>query len=142
MGKGGVTFRDGSLLVPLALALAFAGCSPDRGEVHEWSPADHKQAEGQPDQVGAPTGSSDPTAMLVETTWLRTCATCHGRGGRGDGPQGAMMNASDLTKTQLSDADLAQVIRQGRNRMPGNPDLPQAVVAGLVAHIRELGQGQ
>jgi len=120
------------------LVVSLSACGPDRGEVRDWAPGDHRQAEGDQGQVAATSGSRDPTAMLVETTWGRTCAACHGAGGKGDGPQGAMVQASDLTKTQLSDADLTSVIKQGRNRMPANPDLPDAVVAGLVAKIRGL----
>jgi cytochrome c oxidase cbb3-type subunit 3 len=120
-----------------------AACAPDRGEVREWKASDHEQAEGRPaqqaPQQGAPRpGGQDTTSMLVDTTWTRTCAACHGRGGKGDGPQGSMVNAPDLTASKLSDAEMASIIKNGKNRMAPNPDLPDAVITGLVAKIRAL----
>ncbi len=120
-----------------------AACSPDRGEVREWRATDHEQADGRPaqqqPQQGAPKpGGQDTTSMLVDTTWVRTCAACHGRGGKGDGPQGPMLNAPDLTRSTMTDEEMASIIRNGKNRMAGNPDLPDNVIAGLVAKIRTL----
>jgi hypothetical protein len=51
-----------------------------------------------------------------------------------------MVGAKDLTRKELlssvTDAQLEEVIRNGRNRMPAFPDLPQNVVDGLVQRIR------
>ncbi len=71
--------------------------------------------------------------------WGRSCVTCHGESGRGDGPQGPMVRAPDLTRAdwqgRVTDAEILQIIRTGRNKMP-KFDLPPAVLDGLVKRIR------
>lgn len=130
-------------LLPLAL-LFVAACGRSSGEVREWQASDHEQPAGQPGQVAARPGSSSqggPDKSLVELAWARNCATCHGPIGRGDGPQGPMVRAQDLTRaewqSQVTDEQIAEVIRKGRNRMPAFESLPPQVIAGLVARIRE-----
>jgi mono/diheme cytochrome c family protein len=82
-------------------------------------------------------------AELAAVAWKERCANCHGRAGRGDGPQGPMLGAKDLTSDEwlgkTSDADIAAVIRDGKNRMPAFPNLPKRVVDGLVKRIRAKG---
>jgi cytochrome c oxidase cbb3-type subunit 3 len=62
--------------------------------------------------------------------------------GKGDGPQGPLLHASDLTaaefQSKTSDDQMAQSITQGKNRMP-KFDLPPEVVRGLIKRIRTLG---
>jgi len=64
---------------------------------------------------------------------------CHGERGRGDGPQGPMLRAPDLTRadwqSRVTDEDIVQTIRNGRNNMP-KFDLPPAALDGLVKRIR------
>jgi hypothetical protein len=78
-------------------------------------------------------------ATLVEVTWETACAPCHGAVGHGDGPNGPMVNAPDITRPELlsamTDEDIAAQIRNGKNRMP-KFDLPDQVVQGLVARVR------
>ena len=54
---------------------------------------------------------------------------------------GPMVQAPDLTladwQTKTSDAEMAAIIKAGRNRMPAF-NLPDSVLAGLVARIRGL----
>jgi mono/diheme cytochrome c family protein len=38
------------------------------------------------------------------------------------------------------DEEIAATIRQGKNRMPAFPDLPDAVLQGLVKRIRAKGR--
>ena len=77
--------------------------------------------------------------MLLDMAWRKNCATCHGSAGRGDGPQGAMVRAPDLSRPdwqeKVSDDEIATTIRNGKNKMP-KFDLPDQVVAGLVQRIR------
>jgi mono/diheme cytochrome c family protein len=76
---------------------------------------------------------------LVEVTWRNQCAQCHGPVGRGDGPQGQLVHAPDLTKAdwqeKTTDVQIARTITTGKNRMP-RFELPADVVGGLVARIR------
>jgi cytochrome c oxidase cbb3-type subunit 3 len=119
-------------------------------DTREWSPSDHDQPAGQP---GQPVPPSQPTPVrakpppqpqqeaseLAEMAWGRSCVTCHGESGRGDGPQGMMVRAPDLTRAdwqgRVTDDEILQTIRSGRNNMP-KFDLPPAVLDGLVKRIR------
>ena len=134
--------RDVRALFLVAL-FALPGCSPDPGEVREWLPADHDQAGAQanPNQVRQKAESKeDDTRELAELAWRKNCVNCHGAEGHGDGPQGRMVQAPDLTQTELlqklSDDDIASTIKHGKNRMPPFANLPDRVVAALVLRIR------
>jgi cytochrome c oxidase cbb3-type subunit 3 len=136
--------------VLLAVAATVAACS-EGGEIREWQPGDHDQANNQAPQVsaraappGAPgaTGGVDPG--LIDLAWRRNCEKCHGARGRGDGPEGPMVRAPDLTRPEwlekTSDAQMLEVIRNGKNKMPGfGAALPANVLEGLVTRIRSGG---
>jgi mono/diheme cytochrome c family protein len=139
-----------------------AGCDrpPSADSVPVWTKDDHhsndddKAGQGgpagmanmaNPAQVpqshGAGQGGGGDVAQLVEITWRQQCTSCHGAMGRGDGQMGPMVQAPDLSRadwqSKVSDAQIATVIKTGRNRMPSFP-LPDPVVAGLVARIRAI----
>lgn len=132
----------------VALAALASACS-DGGEVREWQPGDHDHASNQAPQVSAraappeaPQGGVDPS--LIDLAWRRNCEKCHGPRGRGDGPEGAMVRAPDLTRPewlgQTSDAQMLEVIKNGKNKMPGfGAALPANVLEGLVKRIRSGG---
>jgi mono/diheme cytochrome c family protein len=140
----------GLLLVSLPLA---CDRPPPPESLQEWSPADHhsvddgRKGAAQPAAGRAPAdkGESpdDNVAELVDLTWRQQCTTCHGASGKGDGQMGPMVKAPDLTngdwQASVSDADVAALIKNGRNRMP-KFDLPGPVIAGLVARVRALRQ--
>lgn len=111
------------------------------GDLREWTPADHDQPAGAPAAPNRPKGAQPKTqdGNLVEMAWARSCATCHGPSGRGDGPTGPMVKAPDLTRPawqeKVTDEEIAQTIRKGRNQMPAF-DLPPNVIQGLVQRIR------
>ena len=75
---------------------------------------------------------------------MGTCAACHGREGRGDGPRGAEVKAPDLTRKEwleaTSDEQIAETIRKGKGQMPANPNLQDDVVGLLIARIRAQGR--
>jgi mono/diheme cytochrome c family protein len=120
----------------------FLGCDRAPEPQREWSPQDHDQ-EPQMGQQAPPTGSQKPDirVQLVETAWAQTCALCHGPMGKGDGPQGALVKAPDLTRmdwqAKVTDEEIAARIRSGKGLMPPN-DLPDSTIKGLVARIRVL----
>jgi cytochrome c oxidase cbb3-type subunit 3 len=112
----------------------------------EWTPADHHskdddQAQANQAAKGAPQPKGGDTAQLVDIAWRQQCTSCHGASGHGDGPMGPMVRAPDLTRedwqAKIQDAEIATVIRTGRNKMP-KFDLPEPVVQGLVARIRAV----
>jgi mono/diheme cytochrome c family protein len=126
--------------------------APSPSSLQEWSPADHHSVDdgrktgAQPAAGRAPADKGNPddnVASLVDLAWRQQCATCHGQSGKGDGQMGPMVRAPDLTNGEwqgsVSDANVAAIIQNGRNRMP-KFDLPAPVVAGLVARIRSLRQ--
>jgi cytochrome c oxidase cbb3-type subunit 3 len=129
----------------LAVAsLAMVACDPAPNDVREWSPGDHDQAVSTPGTANPRAGTSArPGAEidLVQLAWEKSCATCHGARGRGDGPQGPMLRAADLGRAEwqdrVTDAEIAETIRKGRNKMPAF-DLPPQVLQGLVVRIRSL----
>jgi cytochrome c oxidase cbb3-type subunit 3 len=109
----------------------------------EWTPADHdgEQRGGNAKQGAKVQGDAGGTAPLVEIAWRQQCATCHGSAGRGDGPQGPMFKAADLSnpewQAKVKDEDIANAIQNGKGRMP-KFDLPPDVVKGLVTRIRSF----
>lgn len=128
------------LIAPLFIA-ALVSC--EERDVKEWSPADHDHV----DKGGQVSGSALPgqeLASLVAVTWRQSCASCHGMGGRGDGPTGRMIKVPDLTRPDFqkdtSDEQIAEIIAKGRNKMPAFGSLPPKVIEGLVGHVRELGE--
>lgn len=131
-----------ALFVPAIVLLLLPSCDRARGDAREWTPADHDQPAGR-ETPGQTTGKtpSEGGPNLVEIAWAKNCVPCHGARGRGDGPQGAMMRAPDLTRgdwqDRVDDREIAEVIQRGKNKMPAF-DLPPAVQAGLVKKIRQL----
>jgi cytochrome c oxidase cbb3-type subunit 3 len=125
--------------------LALMGCdSPASGEVREWTPDDHDQPSSSPaqaPQVSARPGDAELDPSLIDLAWQKNCVSCHGPRGRGDGPQGPMVRAPDLTRAEwqdrVSDQEIAEVIRKGRNKMPAF-DLSAPVIDGLVKRIRAV----
>jgi cytochrome c oxidase cbb3-type subunit 3 len=149
--------RAAALIVNIAAGFALLGLGCERppaaDKAKEWTPADHDRAEEQasgggnapqqapqaPPQRDRDASAAQSAAQLVEITWQENCLVCHGPLGRGDGPNGPMVKASDLTReewqSKVSDADIAAIITNGKSRMP-KFDLPPKVVEGLVARIR------
>jgi cytochrome c oxidase cbb3-type subunit 3 len=138
------------LLLPLLLAAAPA-CNEQAPDLREWRPSDHDhttnpgtdQVEGGPDAGTAPELAAHGLNEVVIVAWEQNCVRCHGRFGRGDGPQGPMVHAADLTNTAwqstVKDDDMLKVIRDGRGLMPAFP-LPEPTLRALVQLVRLLGQ--
>lgn len=130
----------------LVISLLLVGCGEDR-ELREWTPEDHvhpPQAQVDPSRVPQeePQGSSEERAAAA--LWLVSCASCHGREGRGDGeakpPAAQMTDFTDPAwQASTSDQELAEVIAGGRNLMPRFDDrINPRGIAALVGHIRRL----
>jgi cytochrome c oxidase cbb3-type subunit 3 len=136
-------------LLTLASLLTQAACDrpPSRSDLRDWSATDHGGEQRGAPTPGAKQGarsSSDAGGpdILVEVTWQKQCSTCHGPAGKGDGPEGPMVKAQDLTRedwqAKIDDAQMASSIRNGKGRMPKFDKVPDEVVAGLVKRIRSL----
>jgi mono/diheme cytochrome c family protein len=127
--------------------------APPVESLQDWSPADHhssdddKLARGAQAPAAPPgavnganaanAGKANEVAQLVDLAWRQQCTSCHGPLGRGDGQMGPMVQAPNLTQSKATDAEMTAAIKVGRNRMP-RFDLPDPVIAGLVARIRAL----
>lgn len=134
--------------MPLGLALSVGALACDRPpsvELREWTPADHDRTEELGKQMAGfqsgprPEGGADNSQMLAEVFWQQSCAVCHGQDGRGDGPNGPLVKAPDLTREEwqarTTDEQIAARITQGKGLMP-KFDVPPTVLPGLVARIR------
>ncbi len=81
----------------------------------------------------------------AKTAYKTNCVSCHGSDGGGT-PLGKSMQAADLRSQQVQskpDAELAQVITEGKNNMPAFKNtLNPEQVQGVVKYIRELGKNK
>jgi mono/diheme cytochrome c family protein len=78
-----------------------------------------------------------------KATFRTKCAMCHGQDGGGS-DVGKSMNVPDLRSLavqKLSDAELAQIISDGKGGMPSfKNSLSEAQIHGLVTSIRSLAR--
>ncbi len=130
----------------LAVVLASSGCGEEPAP-REWRPSDHQEPSGAADSSQAAPVEGPPEATLARAAaalYAASCAGCHGEGGRGDGmaaPPGTRV--PDLTAASFqgdrTDAQIAEVIREGRGLMPGfGGQINERGIAALVAHVRTL----
>jgi len=84
-----------------------------------------------------------PDGAASSATFRTKCAMCHGANGSGS-EVGKSMNVPDLRSPvvqQLPDAELAEVIANGKGGMPSfKNSLSEDQIHSLVAHIRSLHQ--
>src|ERR1700680_82191 len=70
------------------------------------------------------------------------CVMCHGEDGSGNTPSGKALKAKDLRSEETqkkSDAEIAEVITKGRNKMPAFAQkLKPDQIQQLVAYVRQL----
>jgi mono/diheme cytochrome c family protein len=139
----------------LALALwfvvpALVACSEPQAPLREWRPEDH----GEPSQLSGQTEAATENApeeleaggqaRAAEALFNVSCASCHGRDGRGGGPglpPGAQVPDFSVPEFQASRTNeaLAQVIHDGRGMMPGfSKQVTPEGIAVLVAHVRSF----
>jgi cytochrome c6 len=79
-------------------------------------------------------------AQDASTLYKSKCAACHGADGTGSS-MGKKMGAQDFTSAdvqKMSDAELADIITNGKNKMPKYASLKPEDIKGLVAYIRTL----
>jgi len=72
------------------------------------------------------------------------CAMCHAADGSASTPIGKSLQIRDLRLPEVqkqTDAELAQIIAQGKGKMPGfQAQLNKGQIEKLLAYIRELGK--
>jgi cytochrome c6 len=80
------------------------------------------------------------SAQDASALFKSKCAGCHGADGTGSA-MGKKMGAHDFTSAdvqKMSDAELTDIINNGKNKMPKYASLKPEEVKGLVAYIRSL----
>jgi mono/diheme cytochrome c family protein len=139
-----------SCVVWAALGVLLLACDSRVTPQREWKPSDHGQpAEVDPSRVPQAAGEQAAPEQggvdrAAAALWNVSCASCHGRDGRGQGPArppGAPMPdfASAELQKQRTDAQLLQVIREGRGMMPAfAKQVNEQGMSALVAHIRSF----
>jgi mono/diheme cytochrome c family protein len=135
-----------SLMLSATLCGVLLGCEQRVTPTREWQPSDHGQPSvADPDRTPTPAAPEEGgSERAADALYNVSCAGCHGRDGRGQGPQrpaGAPMpNFSDPQfQAQRTDAQLAEVVRQGRGLMPpfGKQVNDQGIEA-LIAKVRRF----
>jgi mono/diheme cytochrome c family protein len=70
------------------------------------------------------------------------CTPCHGADAMGNTPVakafGADLNLHDAKAQSLKDSDIADIIKNGRGKMPKPPGVADADIPNLIAYIRTL----
>ena len=119
-----------------------AACNRAPSDLREWRASDHDQSDN-PAQEGQVDGTNTLSSLGIDevtlVAWRENCAKCHGAMGAGDGPQGPMTHARDLSdgtwQAATNDETIAKTIREGRGMMPAFK-LPDSTVSALVRLVR------
>ncbi|HEX5216095.1 MAG TPA: cytochrome c [Vicinamibacterales bacterium] len=94
------------------------------------------------------------TAAMLEkgrSTYMTTCAPCHGESGKGDGPASKIFKPPPRDHTDaaymdaISDEELGKTIQmggvmKGKPLMPSNPQIRDAELQALIAYVRSLAR--
>jgi cytochrome c oxidase cbb3-type subunit 3 len=128
-------------------AVSALACDRAPSDLREWTRADHDHTQNPgAAQVEVKPDAKSPLAVygideVTVVTWERSCASCHGSSGAGDGPQGAITKARNLTdatwQAAATDEGIADAIRNGRGMMPASK-LPEPTIQSLVRLVRLL----
>jgi cytochrome c6 len=90
-------------------------------------------------------GLAQPANNSAASIYKTNCVSCHGQDGRGSAV-GKSLHAADFHSAQVqqqSDAQLADVVAEGRGNMPGfGTRLSKDQINALVKYIRTLGKAK
>ncbi len=134
-------------LLLLSPSLTWLACNERPSDAREWRPSDHDHTENpgndqvqvDPKDAGAPAvpGLEDVTIVA----WQQNCTQCHGQLGRGDGPRGPMLKATNLSdpawQSSVTDQQIGATIKLGKGAMPSFK-LPDVTIANLVRLVRMM----
>ena len=127
------------MIVAVAATTLVAGVGSAVWAQGEWkAPADAKATKN-------PTKKDDPKIIAEGKKLAETnCSSCHGNGGKGDGPAAAALpppKPADWTSAKIaaeSDGELFWKISNGRGAMPPWKHLPDNQRWALIDYIRSL----
>jgi mono/diheme cytochrome c family protein len=131
--------RTSVFAVSLIVCAVVSGCESKPADLREWRASDHSNAGSSSEDPGGAAAPTDPLTN-ARALWSSQCAACHGREGRGDGPQSAI-RPPDMSTAEFqssgSDAQFAASITNGKNgRMPAFASLRPEAVQLLVRLVR------
>jgi mono/diheme cytochrome c family protein len=135
------------VLSSLSFVCILGACKERPADLREWRATDHDHTENpNSGQVQVdPAASAAPAVPGLEdvtiVAWQQNCTQCHGQLGRGDGPRGPMLKATNLSdpawQAAASDEQIARVIKEGKGAMPPFK-LPDGTIANLVKLVRMM----
>lgn len=140
-------WRASHRLLAASTFVALLGCNERASDLREWRATDHDHTENPGnDQVQVdPSASAHAVPGLEDVTivaWSQNCTQCHGQLGRGDGPRGPMLKATNLSdpawQSAVTDEQIAASIKLGRGAMPSFKQLPDVTIANLVKLVRMM----
>jgi len=81
-------------------------------------------------------------AAAGKAVFAQHCTPCHGQDAMGNTPVAKAFNADlnlhDEKAQSLKDADIADIIKNGKGKMPKPPGVTDADIPNLIAYIRTL----
>ena len=94
-------------------------------------------------------GAVSANAADAKETWDKDCAKCHGADGKGKTKMGEKLAVKDYTDSKvqesMKDEEMVKAIKDGvkekgsdKTKMKAFPDLSDADIKALVAHIRSF----
>jgi mono/diheme cytochrome c family protein len=134
-------------LLAASTLVALLGCNERASDLREWRATDHDHTEnpGSAQVQVDPSASAQAVPGLEDVTivaWSQNCTQCHGQLGRGDGPRGPMLKATNLSdpawQGSVTDEQIAASIKLGRGAMPSFKQLPDVTIANLVKLVRMM----
>jgi mono/diheme cytochrome c family protein len=135
-----------ALLIGCAVGACLSGCERRVTPTREWQASDHGQPE-QADPARTPTPAAPEEGgpeRAADALYGVSCAGCHGRDGRGQGPErppGAQPQDFTSAEFQASrtDAQLRAVIQNGKGLMPAfGKKLNEQALDALVGRVRRF----
>jgi cytochrome c oxidase cbb3-type subunit 3 len=135
-------------LLAVGALFGVIACNGRASDLREWRASDHDHT----DNPGSDQVQVDPKAVASATipgledvtivAWSQNCTQCHGQLGRGDGPRGPMLKATNLSdpawQSRVTDEQIAATIKLGRGAMPSFRQLPDVTIANLVKLVRMM----
>lgn len=131
-----------------SILLLAAACGAESNVTRQWTPDDHGHPPMPPEGQGPATPAAPEEGgelRAAKALWQVSCAGCHGRQGRGDGPTpppGAQIPSFATAAFQQSrtDAQLVQAMKDGKGMMPSfAKQLNDTGFAALTGLIRSFG---
>jgi Cu-processing system permease protein len=129
----------------VALMMMLASCGGDK----EKSDESENKDSGMPAEIvyKADVGNVEKGHQL----YLTTCAPCHGKTGKGDGPAAANLNPKPRDHTngaymnKLTDDHIGHVVKKGGALfgypgMPAQPQLKEEEINAAIAYVRSLAK--